>query len=114
MIGPVNEILSLVIGPFNNSSQVVQQVDFVIHYDNNTWNNNNGQDFHIPITNIQPFTLNLTAMLEGPFNGSMMSTNLSSLPDFPTSQPFQSSPWNYTGGENTAVVPSGVVDWVLD
>lgn len=113
MNGPVNNVLSLVIGPFNNSSQEVQQVDFVIHYDNNTWNNNNGQDFHIPINYIQPFYLNITAFLEGPFNGSAMNTNLTELPDFPNLQPFQGSPWNYAGGENTTVVPPEAVDWVL-
>lgn len=37
----------LKIGPFNNSAQAVERVAFVIHYNDNTWNNNNGQDFNI-------------------------------------------------------------------
>jgi len=51
MAGPVSNTLTLSIGPFNNPSQVVTQVALVIHFANNTWDNNNGQDFHIPINN---------------------------------------------------------------
>lgn len=39
--------LTLKIGPFNNSAQNVDRVAFVIHFNDNTWNNNNGQDFNI-------------------------------------------------------------------
>ncbi|MHC1739103.1 MAG: T9SS type A sorting domain-containing protein [Ignavibacteriaceae bacterium] len=39
--------LTLKIGPFNNTAQNVDKVAFVIHFNDNTWNNNNGQDFHI-------------------------------------------------------------------
>jgi hypothetical protein len=42
--------ISIQIGPFNNPIQSVQKIDFVVHYNNNTWNNNNGADFHIPIS----------------------------------------------------------------
>ena len=42
--------ISIQLGPFNNPEQSVQKVDFVVHYNNNTWNNNNGADFHIPIS----------------------------------------------------------------
>ena len=41
--------LTIKIGSFNNSAQSVERVAFVIHYNDNTWNNNNGQDFHITI-----------------------------------------------------------------
>lgn len=51
MTGPVSSAISIQVGPFNNAAQKVNAVDFVIHYTNNTWNNNNGQDFHIPINN---------------------------------------------------------------
>jgi hypothetical protein len=47
--GPNNGTLSLQIGPFNNASQEPSEVNFVIHYADNTWDNNNGQDYHIPI-----------------------------------------------------------------
>ncbi|HQI71416.1 MAG TPA: T9SS type A sorting domain-containing protein, partial [Bacteroidales bacterium] len=51
MNGPAANTLTLKIGPFNNPVQQVTQVALVIHFDNNTWDNNNGQDFHIPINN---------------------------------------------------------------
>ena len=49
MNGPSNNALTLKIGPFNNAAQVVNQVAFVIHYNDNSWDNNNGHDYHIPI-----------------------------------------------------------------
>lgn len=39
--------LSLKIGPFNASEQAVDRVNFVIHYNDDTWDNNNGNDFLI-------------------------------------------------------------------
>ncbi len=52
MTGPDNEgNITIQLGPFDNAGQVVTAIDFVIHYNNNTWNNNNGADFHIPINN---------------------------------------------------------------
>ena len=54
MSGPgSNQTLSFQAGPFNNPAQAVQGLDFVLHYNDNTWNNNNGQDFHIAITQSQ-------------------------------------------------------------
>lgn len=49
MQGPVNDTLKIKIGPFNNPAQVVNRVAFVIHFNDNTWNNNNGNDYHINI-----------------------------------------------------------------
>ena len=45
-------LYSVTFGPFNNSIQSVTVVDFVIHYANNTWNNNGGADWHIPISTV--------------------------------------------------------------
>ena len=42
--------ISIHIGPFNNPTQDVEAINFVIHFDDNTWNNNNGQDFYIAIS----------------------------------------------------------------
>lgn len=50
MDGPINNILTIEIGPFNNPNQVVNVIDFVINYNNNTWDNNNGNDYHINIS----------------------------------------------------------------
>lgn len=37
------------IGPFNNLKQIVERVAFVIHWDDNTWDNNGGNNYHIAI-----------------------------------------------------------------
>ncbi len=58
-------------------------------------------------------TLNLKAFLEGPFNGSVMNTALNPQNLIPLSQPYNGSPWNYTGTEQVSSIPNGnVVDWV--
>jgi pimeloyl-ACP methyl ester carboxylesterase len=57
--------------------------------------------------------LNLKVLLEGPFNGSEMNTNLTSLSDFPLSQPYYTLPWNYEGTESITSIPANITDWVL-
>ncbi|MCX8056692.1 MAG: T9SS type A sorting domain-containing protein [Ignavibacteria bacterium] len=48
MSGPdTNKILRIKIGPFNKPEQFVNRVAFVIHFNDNTWDNNNGQDYQI-------------------------------------------------------------------
>lgn len=42
--------LSIKLGPFNNPAQLVTRINFVINFDNNSWDNNNGQDYEIPIS----------------------------------------------------------------
>jgi hypothetical protein len=59
------------------------------------------------------FNLSLKVYLEGPYNGSNMNTNLTSLSDFPLVQPFNMPPWNYSGTESVVSVPANVVDWIL-
>ncbi len=55
----------------------------------------------------------LKVFLEGPFSGTVMSTNLSGFSGFPMSQPYNGSPWNYIGQESVTAIPPNVVDWVL-
>lgn len=64
-------------------------------------------------------TVNTKVFLQGPFNTStnLMNTTLNSSNYLPLSQPYNTSPWNYTG---TETVPSGffssksyIVDWVF-
>jgi hypothetical protein len=40
---------TLVLGPFNNSAQAVREINFVLKFDDNTWDNNNSQDWKITI-----------------------------------------------------------------
>ncbi|HCS21582.1 MAG TPA: hypothetical protein DIW47_13655 [Bacteroidetes bacterium] len=56
--------------------------------------------------------LNITALLEGPFNGTTMDTVLNEIDSIPLSQPYNTAPWNYAGTENITAVPYDVVDWV--
>ncbi len=58
-------------------------------------------------------TLDLTVFLEGPCNGTEMTTNLCACSVLPTSQPFNTVPWNYNGLESANTIPGNVVDWVL-
>ncbi len=56
--------------------------------------------------------VDITAYLEGPFNGTDMNTDLNS--SLPLSQPFGLAPWNYSGTESVAAIPNAnIVDWVL-
>jgi hypothetical protein len=58
-------------------------------------------------------TINLRVFLEGPFNGSSMTTALSTNSWIQLTQPYSGTPWNYTGTEHISEIPTGVVDWVL-
>ncbi len=53
---------TVVLGPFNNASQIINTIDFVIK-DGSTWYNNGGKDFHVSINNnagIEPVGSNNT------------------------------------------------------
>jgi hypothetical protein len=51
MVGPdTSGKLILKIGPFNNPLQSVQRIAFVVHYNDNSWNNNSGQDYNIQLS----------------------------------------------------------------
>ncbi|QQS37344.1 MAG: hypothetical protein IPM56_05150 [Ignavibacteriales bacterium] len=55
----------------------------------------------------------LSAFLQGPYSGGTMTTTLNTNNFIPLSQPYSAAPWNYTGDETVASIPTGVVDWVL-
>lgn len=58
------------------------------------------------------FEVSLKVFLEGPFNGSEMNTNLTTL--ISPAQPYNIAPWYYFGDEEVwNVVNSDIVDWVL-
>jgi len=51
---------------------------------------------------------------EGPYTGTIMAPLLNLLGYLPLTQPYNISPWNYSGTEVVAAIPNGnVVDWVL-
>jgi hypothetical protein len=58
--------------------------------------------------------LDLKVMLEGPFNGSGMTTDINSI--LPSNQPFNTNPladWYYTGFEFVATMPGNATEWAL-
>ena len=57
------------------------------------------------------YAFNVTAQLRGPWNGTTMNTSINSI--IPNAQPFNTTPFNYTGSENQSVPNANVVDWVL-
>jgi hypothetical protein len=74
-----------------------------------SWGETEDYDVNILGTDIR---LELTAFLEGPFNGTGMNTDINSI--LPLNQPFNKPPWGYTGGESVASIPNpNVVEWVL-
>jgi hypothetical protein len=56
---------------------------------------------------------NIRIFLEGAYVGGQMSTFLNSSNLIPLSQPYNTSPWNYTGTESVSSIPQNIVDWVL-
>jgi hypothetical protein len=60
----------------------------------------------------EPMQVFAKVFLQGPYNSGSMSTALN--PTYlPLSQPYNNSPWSYSGTESVSSIPSGVVDWVL-
>ncbi|MBN1339325.1 MAG: hypothetical protein JXA03_08380 [Bacteroidales bacterium] len=60
------------------------------------------------------FSLDVTAILEGPFNGTLMNQYLNSYGYIPLTQPYNQAPWYYNGSEQVTSIPNNqVVDWVL-
>ncbi len=69
------------------------------------------EDYSVEITG-GDIVLALTVMLEGPFDGTGMRSDLNTL--LPLSQPFNMPPWNYSGTESVGTIPGGeITEWVL-
>lgn len=72
------------------------------------------QGFQQPISVvIHGIDLDVLVYLEGPYSSGSMNTDLLSGGEIPLSQPFNTTPWNYTGTESVASIPPNVVDWIL-
>lgn len=60
------------------------------------------------------YTMNATALLRGPWNsgGGVMNASMNGI--LPLNQPYNITPFNYTGTESVGAIPNAnVVDWVL-
>jgi uncharacterized protein (TIGR02145 family) len=59
-------------------------------------------------------SLSLKVFLQGPYIGTAMNAALNAQNLIPLNQPYNVSPWNYTGAEQVASIPNAdVVDWAL-
>lgn len=76
MNGPdVDDKLIIKLGPFNNAAQAVSKVAFVIHYNNNTWDNNSGQDYHITLPDSSQPTQSFTMDGQVDASAQLVSSN---------------------------------------
>ncbi len=55
----------------------------------------------------------LKVFLQGPYNDGSMSTTLLTNGYIPLTQPYNISPWYYSGNESVSAIPAGTVDWIL-
>jgi pimeloyl-ACP methyl ester carboxylesterase len=98
-------------------NHLVPYLEFMLKGNQQSWITfNNLLSNPTGITSIQSCNirlLDIEVFLEGPFNGEEMNASLTGLTDFPLSQPYNGSIWNYTGTESIIVIPPDVVDWVL-
>ena len=62
---------------------------------------------------LQNIFANIKVLLQGLYSNGSMSTYFDSYNMISLSQPFNSSPWNYTGSESVSKIPSNIVDWIL-
>ncbi|MCD4791319.1 MAG: hypothetical protein K8R37_15095, partial [Bacteroidales bacterium] len=88
------------------------------YYANVTINSNDPDESEviIPCTLhvINAISVSLKAMMEGPFAGTQMNTSLNTSGFIPLDQPFNTTPWNYSGTETVPAIPNAnIVDWVL-
>lgn len=79
-------------------------------------NSNTISQTKIPGNVYVAMTISPKVYLQGPFNGTNLNTNLNS-GFLPLTQPYSSSPWNYSGTESVAsgfyTTHTNIVDWVL-
>jgi len=70
-------------------------------------------DIESPMAITLALSVDLTAFLEGPFNGTNMNLDLNNEDLIPLVQPYNAAPWNYSGTESVISIPTDAVDWVL-
>jgi hypothetical protein len=107
--------LSATGGAQSNSSY--SSVSSLQHYEasgnnNNTYSGNSGFLHPAIVLIIPDIDLGLKAYLEGAYNGTEMNTDIKNL--LPNNQPYNVSPWAYSGTESFTSLPNqNIVDWVL-
>lgn len=107
---------------FSNGLPNVVVTELEIYYDNITPSNSRliaatygrglwESELKVSLHNI---SVDLKIFLQGPFTGNIMGNGLNTGGQLPLAQPYNQSPWNYTGTESVSSIPNtDIVDWVL-
>lgn len=103
---------SIVIGE-GSSIEVGAGADFCAGVYGNITGNLFGSGTQCGEDTLHTFQILVKFFLEGPYSVDSMTTSLNTSGYIPLDQPFNTSPWNYTGTESVASIPLGVVDWTL-
>lgn len=71
-------------------------------------------DMFSPMVINLDLVIDLNVLLEGPFNGNSMKTDLNVQGLIPLAQPYNTSPWNYPGTEQVVSIPNAnIIDWIF-
>ncbi len=68
---------------------------------------------HVRVYDLVGLYLNLRVFLAGPHIGGSMHAGLNVAGFIPLTQPYDLTPFNYTGAETLASIPVDMVDWIL-
>lgn len=110
--GTLNSIIDVPVGAQPGSTRMRVSMRYITDPDGcDVTSYGEAEDYTVNVTGGH-VTLDLKAYLEGPYNGTNMNSDIVQL--LPLSQPFNTTPWNYTGTESVVSIPNpNVVDWVL-
>ncbi len=104
-----NGMITITLLPFNNPVQTVDAVNFVLNFYDDTWDNNNGNNYYIPISHPATIQVDVTVFLEGPYNGTDMNTDLNAIIPLQQTLTFI----GYDGPEEVPEIPNtDIVDWI--
>ena len=113
LTGPdVNGDYTVQIGPFNQPEQSVDTIDFVIHFNDNSWDNNDGADYHITLH--EPTTPSPTASPTPTQPGHPTSTPTHVPGPSPTATPTPPPGVTYTPVPTSTPIPDIQVQLLLN
>ena len=79
----------------------------------NIISSNNSAQYTFVDNTVGDLKVNVKVFLQGAFQNGIMMTSLKENDLLPSSQPYNTSPWNYSGNEVIGSSLSSIVDWVL-
>jgi hypothetical protein len=103
-----------------NSPDFTDETSQVLNWQvpvSNTWNGDfycvSASDTSRTIVLRSGIIVDPKVILQGPYNGTDMNTDLADQGSIPLEQPFNVAPWNYAEDEVAPSIPTNVVDWIL-